>query len=83
MAEKEDPPGAEEEGEGKMKLLKPVIATAATEAAVAAGLWKLGTFPVFYLMITAWKLGFWALAGGFLVLTWGLLVLWLPVFNRR
>ena len=66
-----------------MKLLRPAAATAVTEGIIVLALWKLGAFPVFYLMITAWILGFWFLAGTYFILTWGLLILWLAIFNGK
>lgn len=68
--------------EDRMRIIKPVIATALTEGIITAGLWKMGTFPVWYVMIEVSSYGFLPLAGMFFLLTWALMVLWLLVLNR-
>lgn len=67
-----------------MKLLRPVLATFATEGVIFGGLrlFAPGFFPVMYLAIEAWDYGFLVLAGAYFLLTWGLLVVWLAIVNR-
>jgi hypothetical protein len=65
-----------------MKIIKPAIATAVTEGIILAALWKLGTFPVFYLAITAFVYGWIAVGVAFLIFTWAVCFLWIGFFNR-